>query len=78
MLLSGAKGRGREMTLPHPEKKARYKEAALFEGIGGSSSTTLAFRDTEDDLQIFLKILSLHKYCSHSLSRSGYVRLVDN
>jgi hypothetical protein len=30
-----AKGRGPEISLPHPEEKARHKEAAMLEGMKG-------------------------------------------
>jgi hypothetical protein len=70
-LLLGAKGCGQEIILSHPEKNAGYKEAELSEGIGASSPTRLAFRDTEDDLKILLTILSIHNYFCHPPSRSG-------
>jgi hypothetical protein len=61
-LLPGAEVCGREITLFHPEKKAGYKEAALFAEKKKGASTKLAFRDTEDDRKILFRILYTLRY----------------
>jgi len=47
------------ITLSHLEENGCYKKVASFEGLKGTSSTTLPFRDTKDDWKILLRILSL-------------------
>jgi hypothetical protein len=61
--------------LAHPEEGAGDREAALFEGNEWTLSTRLAFRDTEDDLKIFFRILSKnHKnYFPHTHQRLGHI-----
>jgi hypothetical protein len=55
-----------------------YKEAVLLEVMKGTSSTRLAFRDTEDDLKLLLRILSTFHNCNpHTPSGPGNVCL-DN
>ena len=71
----GAKGRGREITLSHPERrKLAIKRQRCSKQWIATSSTWLAFRDTEDDLKILFRIPSIANITSliHTRDSAGY------
>jgi hypothetical protein len=61
------------ITLSHLWTNDGYEGAALVEGFGGRQRADYLSENTEDDLKILLRILSIQNYFRHTYTGQGQI-----